>query len=63
MELPTNFETETPEIFFDLVLNEPKNVKLTAQFLINIFDTRSKIVNNLPSTNNPVSLFNLSPQD
>jgi hypothetical protein len=63
MELPTNFETETPEKKFDLVLNEPKNVKLTAQFLINIFDTRSKIVNNLPSTNNPVSLFHLSPQD
>ena len=63
MELPANFETETQEKKFDLVLNEPKNVKLTAQYLISIFDTRSKIVSNLPSTANPINLVHLSPQD
>ena len=45
---------KTPENFCDLVtaekfkvvLNWPENVKLTAQFLIDIFNKRSKIVNN-----------------
>ena len=63
---PTNFLTNSPEKKLDLVLNDPRNVKLTAQFLINIFDIRSKIVNSLPSTNDATStsnLFHLLPHD
>ena len=45
---------KTPENFCDLpnaerlkiVLNCPENVKLTAQFLIDAFNKRSKLINN-----------------
>ena len=30
---------------FNVVLNWPENVKLTAQFLIDVFNKRSKMVN------------------
>ena len=47
-------KTKTPENFCNLanaerlkiVLNCPENVKLTAQFLIDAFNKRSKIINN-----------------
>jgi hypothetical protein len=72
LQIPTNFLIETSEKKLDFALNDPNNVKLTAQFIINIFDSRSKIVNNLPSTNNLLStnnvtstnnLFHLLPHD
>ena len=45
---------KTPENFcnlviaekFKVVLNWPENVRLTAKFLIDVFNKRSKIVNN-----------------
>ena len=61
LKTPDNFSTETQEKKLDLVLNDHSNVKLTAQFIINIFDIRSKIVNNLPGLNSRI--FHLSPQD
>ena len=47
----------TPEHFLELpegeqiglILNHPSNVKLTAQYLINIFDVRSRILSKTPS--------------
>ena len=52
--MPWLSKIKTPENFCDLltaeklkvVLNWPENVKLTAQFLIDAFNKRSKIVNN-----------------
>ena len=41
-----------------LVLNFDKNVKKTAQFIIEIYDKRSKIVSNLPSTNQDRNIVN-----
>ena len=64
LRLAVNFHQKTQEEKLDLVLNEHTNVKLTAQYIIDIFDSRSKIVNKLPSTNNATSiLFHLLPQD
>ena len=66
LRLAANFQQKTQEEKLDLVLNEHTNVKLTAQYIIDIFDSRSKIVNKLPSTNNATStitLFHLLPQD
>ena len=60
------FLQESPEIKYNLVLNEHNNVKHNAQFLINIFDSRSKIVTKLPSIDYATStnnLFHLLPQD
>ena len=59
MLIPPNFN-ELPEVEkLRLVLNKPVNVKYTAQFIINIFDIRSKVVNKL-SVFNP---FHLVPHD
>ena len=59
MVIPPNF-SELPEVEkFRLVLNNPENVKYTAQFVINIFDIRSKVVNKIPVFN-PLHLV---PQD
>ena len=66
LRFAANFQQKTQEEKLDLVLNEHTNVKLTAQYIIDIFDSRSKIVNKLPSTNNATStitLFHLLPQD
>ena len=70
--VPANFLTLPPEYKLDLVLNDPNNVKLTAQYIINIYDIRSKVINKLPSTTNLYStnnatstntLFHLQPHD
>ena len=66
LKVAANFLQESPEIRFNLVMNEHNNVKHTAQFLINIFDSRSKIVTKLPSIDYATStnnLFHLLPQD
>ena len=48
MVIPPNFN-ELPEVEkFRMVLNKPENVKYTGQFVINIFDIRSKVVNKIP---------------
>ena len=44
---------------FKMVLNMPENVKYTGQFVINIFDIRSKVVNKIPVFNH----FHLVPHD
>ena len=62
------FKLTTPENLLELpeeekvgiVLNHPSNVKLTAQFLINIFDIRSKIMSRLPSE---LKVLHLLPHD
>ena len=66
LKVAANFLQQSPEAKFNLVLNEHNNVKHTAQFLINIFDSRSKIVTKLPSIDYATSknnLFHLLPQD
>ena len=48
MVIPPNFN-ELPEVEkFRMVLNKPENVKYAGQFVINIFDIRSKVVNKIP---------------
>ena len=46
---PENFLELPEEEKVGIVLNHPSNVKLTAQYIINIFDIRSKIMSRLPS--------------
>ena len=59
MAIPTNFidlsEVEKPQ----LVLNNPENLKVTAQFVISSFDGRIKVLNKLPLFNP----FHLVPHD
>ena len=64
LTVPDNFLNLPVIEKLDLVLNTHSNVKPTAQYIINIFDKRSKIVNNLPNTmhDNPV-LYHLEPHD
>ena len=61
LNVPNNFLLLSQNSKLDLVLNNHHNVKTTAQYIINIFDKRSKIVSNLPSTNNVI--FHIEPQD
>ena len=42
---PDNFESLNDGEKLSLVFNEPENVKSTAQFIIDAYNTRSKIVN------------------
>lgn len=47
-----------------IVLNNHSNVKQSAQYIIDIFDKRSKILNNQPSTNqNNDTLYHLFPHE
>ena len=48
MVIPANFSQLPETEKFQLVLNNPENVKNTAQYVINIFEIRSKVVNKLP---------------
>ena len=43
---PENFDTMSRSDQFKIVLNEPSNVKYTAQFLIDMLDLR-RLLNNL----------------
>ena len=45
LKIPVNFATLDSAGKLKLVLNEPQNVKITAQFIIDAFNIRSKIVN------------------
>jgi hypothetical protein len=45
MNLPPNFDQMTVEIKLRVVLNDPSNVKPTAQFIVKAYDIRSKILN------------------
>ena len=59
MVIPPNFTDLSEVEKLRLVLNNPENVKLTAQFVISSFDVRSKVVNKLPVFNP----FHLVPHD
>ena len=45
MTLPLNFISLDLQQKFKLVLNDPSNVKFTSQFILNSYNTRSKILN------------------
>ena len=62
LEIPANF-TNLPQMEqFHLVLNHPSNVKYTAQYIIVIFDIRSKILS-VPSRSVTNSTIHLLPHD
>ena len=64
LTVPDNFLTLPEAEKLDFVLNTHSNVKPTAQYIKNIFDKRSKIVNNLPSAmNDNTVLYHLEPHD
>jgi hypothetical protein len=66
LAIPENFLVLPQAEKLHLVLNHPSNVKPTAQYIIDIFDIRSKIINNQPSINNQQStnyIFHLLPHD
>ena len=61
LQIPEYFCTLPPSEMFCIVLNNDKNVKITAQYIIDIYDIRSKIVSNLTSAKNDI--IHLSPDD
>ena len=42
---PENFETSDEKTKLEVILNDPKNVKTTAQFIADAFGMRRKILN------------------
>ena len=47
-----------------IVLNEHDNVKHTAQYIIDIYDKRSKLLHNVPNVNqNRTDLYHINPQN
>ena len=64
LEKPEHFLILSPNEKLDIVLNVDQNVKKTAQYIINIYDKRIKIVSNLPSTNQDRDiLYHIHPHD
>ena len=59
---PENFSILPTSEKLKTVLNCDQNVKKTAQYVINIYDKRSKIVSNLPSTDQDRT-FHIFPHD
>ena len=47
MTLPNDFDNLSLEIKLSTVLNDPVNIKFTAQFIMNAFNLRSKIINKI----------------
>ena len=47
MTLPNNFDNLPLETKLSTVLNDPQNVKFTAQFILNAFNLRSKILSKI----------------
>ena len=60
LEIPDNFQTLTKAEKLGIILNHPSNVKLTSQYLINIFDIRSKTIKELQGAS---KIFHLYPHD
>ena len=58
---PENFSVLPQAEKFSVILNHPSNVKQTAQYIINIFDIRSKIMNS--KNENVPRLVHLLPHD
>ena len=64
LEKPANFVNLPHNEMLGIVLNNHSNVKQTAQYIIDIFDKRSKILNNRPITNqNNDTLYHLFPHE
>ena len=64
LEKPEHFINLSTEEKLKLVLNLDKNVKKTAQFIIEIYDKRSKIVSNLPGINQDRNIvYHIFPHD
>jgi hypothetical protein len=64
LEKPEHFINLSTEEKLKLVLNLDKNVKKTAQFIIEIYDKRRKIVSNLPSINQDRNIvYHIFPHD
>ena len=59
---PENFATLLPDEKLKIVLNADQNVKKTAQYIIDIYDKRSKVASNLPSMNQD-RIFHIFPHD
>ena len=56
LEKPEDFLNLSTDEKLKLVLNLDKNVKKTAQFIIEIYDKRRQIVGNLPSINQDINI-------
>ena len=61
LTIPNNFSTLLQDQQLKLVLNDHNNVKLSAQFLINIYDVRSKLVTSHRDQN--IVMYHLLPHD
>ena len=62
LEKPQDFPILPPSQKLNIVLNQAENVKKTAQYIINIYDKRSKVVSNLNSTNQDI-IYHIFPHD
>ena len=60
LEIPKNFQILSKDQKLGIILNHPNNVKVTAQYLIDIFDIRSKIVNKIKGV---PKIYHISPSD
>ena len=60
LEIKENFQLLDKDQKLGIILNHPNNVKVTAQYLIDIFDIRSKIVNKIKCV---PKMFHVSPPD
>ena len=60
LEIPNNFQILSKDQKLGIILNHPNNVKITAQYLIDIFDMRSKIVNKIKCV---PKIYHISPPD
>ena len=57
LNIPDDFQTLTKPEKLGIILNHPDNVKLTSQYLINIFDVRSKIIQELQGASKILHLY------
>ena len=61
---PENFLTLPQNEMLSIVLNEHDNVKHTAQYIIDIYDKRSKLLHNVPNVyQNRTDLYHIDPQN
>ena len=64
LSIPNNFSTLNDNQRMKIVLNDHNNVKLSAQYLINIYDKRSKIVTSKTTNDDQnIVLYHLLPHD
>ena len=64
LEKPENFPILPPSEKLRIALNHDQNVKKSAQYIINIYEKRSKIVSNLPNVNQDRNtVYHIFPHD